>query len=142
MRRRRRYIDHVGYVRVFSPTHPRASRYGYVYEHVLVMEKALGRLVRPGEHIHHRNENKADNRIENLALVSDSGHKREHAGWENIEGQWFKPCSGMLCAGKLLPVTERFFLFRTRKGRRVPLSRCRACQAEAKRRSRKQEKNS
>jgi len=59
------------------PEHPRASDYGgYVFEHVLIMEKKLGRKLiwaGPGaketEIIHHINGKKDDNRFaEHMAI--------------------------------------------------------------------------
>jgi hypothetical protein len=61
------YTDKKGYILVFSRNHPRASN-RYVFEHILVMEKKLGRYVLPNENIHHKNGVKDDNRIENLEL--------------------------------------------------------------------------
>ena len=67
-----------GYIYVYLPDHPYASADGYVMEHRLVMEKHICRYVLPGEVIHHKNGNRKDNRIENLALMTSSEHMRYH----------------------------------------------------------------
>jgi len=60
---------HAGYLMVRVPDHPRAQNNGgYVFEHILVMEDILGRHLRPGETVHHRNGIKDDNRPANLEL--------------------------------------------------------------------------
>ena len=59
-----------GYVMVFQKGHPRAqgSRGNYVLEHIIVMERHLGRNLYDNENVHHRNGVKDDNSIDNLEL--------------------------------------------------------------------------
>lgn len=69
-----------GYIEQYAPNHPAARHGGYVYQHRLVIEKSIGRFLRPEERIHHINKNKSDNRIENLKLfANDSEHLKYHA---------------------------------------------------------------
>ena len=67
-----------GYIAVYVPSHPRANSDGYVMEHHLVMEKHLGRLIAPGEVVHHINGVRDDNRIENLMVMTAKEHMSLH----------------------------------------------------------------
>lgn len=53
---------------VWLPSHPRARTHGYVFEHILVMERILGRSLLVDETVHNRNGVRNDNRPENLEL--------------------------------------------------------------------------
>lgn len=67
-----------GYMMAYVPDHPRAPAEGYIHEHVVIMERAIGRYLEPNEVVHHINGNKTDNRIENLKLMTRSEHSRMH----------------------------------------------------------------
>ena len=67
-----------GYIIIYKPNHPFATKKGYVPEHRLIMEKHLGRYLTPKEVVHHINEIRDDNRIENLELTNISKHIGHH----------------------------------------------------------------
>lgn len=61
-----------------DPFYCMADKRGYVREHRLVMARHLGRPLEALEEPHHDNENKLDNRIENLILETRASHSRRH----------------------------------------------------------------
>lgn len=71
------FEDPKGYVRAFFREHPHANK-GFVLLHRLVMEAHLGRYLNTAEVVHHINEVKSDNRLENLYLCSAEEHVQIH----------------------------------------------------------------
>lgn len=88
-----RYSDTRGYVFIKMPEHPRAKN-GYVQEHILIAEKALGKYLPPGAVIHHAN---GTTNSGPLVICQDTAyhsliHQRTlayqacgHAGWLNCK---------------------------------------------------------
>jgi len=72
-----KYIDDKGYVRILDQDHPFGIK-GYVYEHRSVFETYLNRHLQPWETVHHINEIKTDNRVQNLFLCTVPEHSAIH----------------------------------------------------------------
>lgn len=75
--KRDRKVGKEGYVLIKIPEHPKSFR-GWYYEHRLIMEKEIDRVLQDWETIHHINEIKIDNRLINLFLCSRIEHNKAH----------------------------------------------------------------
>lgn len=64
------------YMTVLVHGHPRADRWGYVMEHLIVAERALGRPIPRGVEVHHVNEDGFDNKPSNLVICENAAYHR------------------------------------------------------------------
>lgn len=72
LRRNGGTYNKAGYHLIYKSDHPNAQKSGYIMEHIYVMSQSLGRPLLPDENVHHKNGQKADNRLTNLELWSKS----------------------------------------------------------------------
>ena len=62
--------------------HPRADKDGFVYTHILVAEKKIGRFLSDDECVHHVDKNKRNNKPENLMVFkTQKDHALYHRGF-------------------------------------------------------------
>lgn len=73
------------YNTIYFPSHHRAWKNGYVYEHIIIAEQKLGRELEDGECVHHIDMNKRNNDPNNL-MIFDSyrNHVAFHKGGKAI----------------------------------------------------------
>lgn len=70
-----------GYVYMYMPCHPFCKKEGYIKRSRLVIEHFIDRYLTKEEVVHHINEIRNDDRIENLKLFT----KREHDSYHMIK---------------------------------------------------------
>ena len=72
-------VGSTGHIKVrVGMGHPLADPNGYAYEHLVVWVSAGNPRPAKGEILHHANEDKTDNRISNLRLMTRADHNRLH----------------------------------------------------------------
>lgn len=90
-KKRKGEVLKTGYPALHLPDHPRASAIGYVFKHILEMEKHIGRTPRRDEPIHHIDLARDDYNIKNLYLCkNNSEHQQIHASLNKVVSKLIK----------------------------------------------------
>jgi hypothetical protein len=96
-----RMLSEQGYVKVrVGKDHPLADPNGYAYEHLLVWVSAGRERPNSGQLLHHRNEVKTDNRVENLELLNRAEHAAEHQGERMLSDEQVRSLRERYAAGE------------------------------------------
>lgn len=66
------------YIAIWVPEHPKSFGGGWYYEHRLVVEKHLNRILREWETVHHIDGDTANNMIDNLFPCREEEHRHAH----------------------------------------------------------------
>jgi hypothetical protein len=101
-----RYNMSAGYGLILMPDHPRADKTGYVFEHIVTMEKMLGRPLVSGEVVHHCDGNPANNGPFNLRLFSSRSEHIAYHGKLKKTGKLKKNKKNLQAAYVLSQVRE------------------------------------
>lgn len=75
----------LGYCYFMDKEHPLANKIGKVYYHRHVLSLSIGRWMKPDEIAHHIDENRSNNKSENLILTNSSDHGKHHHPVEDKE---------------------------------------------------------
>lgn len=77
-----------GYRMIYCPECPHcmnsANWMGYVYEHIYVTWKTLGRELKMNEVVHHLDGNRANNKVRNLLVLEKGQHVKLHAWLKGV----------------------------------------------------------
>lgn len=117
----------IGYAVSQQPDHPRAMGHGgYVYEHVLIAERAIGKSLDPKHPIHHVNGVKSDNRNQNLVVCEDKLYHQLLHRRQRIADAGGDPNTDRICSRcqRVLPKTDFHRHHRNADGLQVQCKRC------------------
>lgn len=79
-------IESNGYYEYYIPEHHLANKNGIVYEHQIIAEHVIGRELKEGEVVHHKDKNKSNNSPDNLIVFkTSSDHSAYHKGRDIIK---------------------------------------------------------
>ena len=87
-----------GYPMLYLPTHKRAKKNGYVFEHIVVAEKMLGRSLTDSEVVHHIDEDKMNNNPDNLMIFTNNQ--------EHVRFHWASRCEKYCYDDKMYTMME------------------------------------
>lgn len=93
-----------GYRVIFDPSNPSAMSNdnwnGWVYEHIAIAEKQIGRRLQREEVVHHLDFNRGNNRTENLLVLTKGMHGKLHAWLDRGAPGWKHPGMNRVNSGK------------------------------------------
>ena len=92
---------------------------GWRRQHIIVMERFIGRPINEGEVVHHNNEIKDDNRLSNLRLMTNGEHTAlHHIGQKRTPEQKKKIAQGIRLSSRavLTDATAKSIFERKRNG--------------------------
>lgn len=87
-----KYISNDGYLMIKVKPRIECKSKWEVYrkEHIVKMEKKIGRKIIKGEIVHHLDHNKLNNKINNLFLTNQTAHRAAHHSLEQIGSELYK----------------------------------------------------
>lgn len=133
-------IDICGYVRVHCPGHPKQDDSGYVKEHTLIAEAALGKpLVDPAV-VHHFDLTKTNNANNNLVICQDATYHNILHARQRIKAAGGNPNTQLICHDCGTVKEDDCFCMERNGGiyRRGRSGRCRVCASKLQTRYRDQ----
>jgi len=116
-----------GYRVALRKGHPRSTKDGYVLEHILIAEKAIGKPLPKGAEVHHVDENRANNANSNLVICQNHAyHHLLHTRMRILEAGGHPNLHRICCGCKSVKIIDSF---RQKKNRDLLNKYCSQCAA-------------
>lgn len=123
-----RRLEARGYVLVLVPGHARGTGRGWVHEHVVIAEAALGHPLPDGAQVHHVDERKDRNVNDNLCILQNQSEHNDLHTRMRVRAAGGNPFTQRLCT--TCHQVKDFDQFYRPRGRRFS-SQCKPCARSA-----------
>lgn len=76
------------YVITYAPWHPKSRMGGKIELHRLIAEAAIGRFLKRGESVHHKDHDPMNNHWSNLEVMTQAQHAKVHTKQNKVTGRF------------------------------------------------------
>lgn len=119
-----------GYIMQYAPDHPKADKNGYVLQHILIAEKALGKYLPEKVIVHHFDIDPENNANTNLVICEDQAYHLLLHVRQRVLAAGGDPNTDKICPGPCKSIKNRNMFHRNKYQPDGLATECKDCKGK------------